>query len=62
VRFARALPEDSPYAAREALARKDAHTLARELLGMTHPAFSAAFPDPLVREHAAWALAPLRQR
>ena len=77
------------------LAGKDARTLARELLGMTQPEFSAAFegapmkrakqrglkrnaavvlgnvgtaddigvltralddPEPLVREHAAWAL------
>ena len=95
VRFARALPEDSPYAAREVLGHKDARTLARELLGMMQEEFSAAFKgspmkraklrglkrnaavvlgnvgtsadtdvltralgdaEPLVREHAAWAL------
>ena len=42
-RFARELPEESPYAAREALAGKDARTLAREILSMTQEEFSAAF-------------------
>jgi epoxyqueuosine reductase len=95
VRFSRELPEDSPYASREVLAGKDARQLARDLLGMTQPEFSAAFKgspmkraklrglkrnaavvlgnvgtmedaaalaqalddaEPLVREHAAWAL------
>jgi epoxyqueuosine reductase len=95
VRFAKALPEGSPYAAREALDTKDARTLARDLLGMSQPEFSAAFKgspmkrakrrglarnaavalgnvgtaddisvleaalthdEPLLREHAAWAL------
>jgi len=98
VRFARDLPNDSPYTAREALAGRDARQLARELLGMTQPEFSAAFrgspmkraklrglkrnaavvlgnvgtaedvdvltralddEEPLVREHAAWALSRL---
>jgi epoxyqueuosine reductase len=95
VRFSKELPADSPYAAREALAGKDARTLARELLAMEQAEFSAAFKgspmkraklrglernaavvlgnvgtaedvdvlqraldaeEPLVREHAAWAL------
>jgi len=43
VRFAAALPDDSPYAAREALGGKDARTLARELLGMRQEGFSRAF-------------------
>ena len=43
MRFAKALPNDSPYAARAALAGGDARTLAREILGMTQPGFSAAF-------------------
>jgi epoxyqueuosine reductase len=43
VRFAKELPDDSPYAAREALGGKDARTLARELLGMTREEFGAAF-------------------
>jgi len=100
VRFARALPNDSPYAARAALGARDARSLARELLGMSQAEFSAAFKgspmkraklrglkrnaavvlgnvgtaddvdvltraldddEPLVREHAAWALARLRR-
>lgn len=43
VRFAQRLPEDSPYAAREALAGRDARTLAREILGMDLDAYRAAF-------------------
>jgi epoxyqueuosine reductase len=43
VRFSEVLPDRSPYVAREALADKDARTLARELLGMSQPEFSAAF-------------------
>jgi epoxyqueuosine reductase len=101
VRFSEALPNGSPYAPREALAGKDARHLARELLGMTQPEFSAAFKgspmkraklrglkrnaavvlgnvgtgddvdvltraladeEPLVREHAAWALGHVRER
>jgi epoxyqueuosine reductase len=101
IKFSRALAEDSPYAAREALGGKDARTLAREILGMPQPEFSAAFrgspmkraklrglkrnaavvlgnvgtvddvpvlrqalddPEPLVREHAAWALARLQAK
>jgi epoxyqueuosine reductase len=100
VRFAQPLGEPA-YAPRPALAGKDARTLARELLGMTQPEFSAAFKgspmkraklrglkrnaavvlgnvgtaedvdvltraldddEPLVREHAAWALARLGTR
>ncbi|HET7458864.1 MAG TPA: HEAT repeat domain-containing protein, partial [Gemmatimonadaceae bacterium] len=100
VKFSRALANDSPYAAREALGGKDAHQLARDLLGMTPPEFSAAFKgspmkraklrglkrnaavvlgnvgtpvdvdvltraidddEPLVREHAAWALARIQR-
>ena len=98
IKFAPALAEDSPFAAREALAGRDARTLARELLRMTQDEFSSAFKgspmkrakrrglarnaavalgnvgttddvpaleaalehdEPLVREHAAWALARL---
>jgi epoxyqueuosine reductase len=94
-RFARALPEGSPFAPREALAATDARTLAREVLAMDAEGFRAAFrgsamkraklpamkrnsavvlgnvgtsddvdvltrvldgDEPLVREHAAWAL------
>jgi epoxyqueuosine reductase len=98
VRFARALPDDSPFRPREALAGKDARELARELLGMTQEQFSALFKrspmkraklrglqrnaavvlgnvgtaddvavleralhggEPVVREHATWALTRL---
>jgi epoxyqueuosine reductase len=98
VRFARELPNDSPFAPRPVLGSTDARTLAREVLGMTQAEFSAAFsgspmkraklrglkrnaavvlgnvgiaedlpvleqahsdPEPLVREHAAWALSRL---
>jgi len=101
VRFARDLPADSPYMARGTLGANDARTLARELLGMTHSEFSAAFKgspmkraklrglkrnaavvlgnvgttddagvltralddeEPLVREHAAWALRRIEDR
>ncbi|HEX4469379.1 MAG TPA: tRNA epoxyqueuosine(34) reductase QueG [Gemmatimonadaceae bacterium] len=100
-RFARPLPEDSPYSARPALGTKDSRMLARELLAMRDSEFREAFayspmkraklrglkrnaavvlgnvgtaddavtlekaafdPEPLVREHAGWALAQLRHR
>jgi epoxyqueuosine reductase QueG len=104
-RFAQELKEPA-FAPREMLAGKDARTLARDLLAMSQPEFSAAFKgspmkraklrglkrnaavvlgnlrtashaeetqvaetltrtlddsEPLVREHAAWALARLRR-
>jgi epoxyqueuosine reductase len=43
VRFSKELPADSPYAEREALAGKDARTLAREILGMTQEEFCRTF-------------------
>jgi len=43
VRFARTLPEDSPFKPREVLAGKDARQLSRELLTTTQEEFSAAF-------------------
>jgi epoxyqueuosine reductase len=97
-KFATALPDDSPFASREAIGGKDARTLARALLAMSQDEFSVAFKgspmkraklrglkrnaavvlgnarnaedadvltralddhQPLVREHAAWALARL---
>src|SRR5689334_10305933 len=42
-RFARILPEGSPFAARDVIAGKDARTLARELLAMSQEEFSATF-------------------
>ena len=43
MRFARELPENSPFAARPFIVGKDAATLARELLAMSQEEFSAAF-------------------
>ena len=43
VRFARTLPEGSPFVPREAIANKDAVTLARELLATSDEEFRAAF-------------------
>ena len=101
VRFARELPEDSPFQPRAALAGKDARQLAREILAMDLEEYRAAFKgspmkraklpamqrnaavvlgnvgttedvdvltralddeEPLVREHAAWALQRLGSR
>jgi epoxyqueuosine reductase len=45
VKFSRVLTAESPYAARDALGGKDTRPLAREILGMTQPEFSAAFKD-----------------
>jgi epoxyqueuosine reductase len=42
-RFARALPDDSPFAPREFLRGKDARTLARDLLQTIQEEFGAAF-------------------
>jgi epoxyqueuosine reductase len=44
-RFAKSLPEASPFAPRDVLAGKDARTLAHNLLTMTQEQFSAAFKD-----------------
>ena len=101
MRFTRELPDESPYAASEEFAGKDARTLARDILEMTQEESSAAFrgspmkraklrglkrnaaivldnvgtsddadvltralddEEPLVRDHAAWALETLRER
>ena len=101
IKFATLLPDESPFAPREALGAKDGRTLARELLGVSQAEFSTAFKgspmkraklrglkrnaaivlgnvgtaddkavleraiadeEPLVREHAAWALAELQGR
>lgn len=42
-RFARELPEGSPYVARAALGRRDPRTIARELIAMSEEEFRAAF-------------------
>lgn len=100
-KFSRALPDDSPFAAREALGTKDASTVAREVLAMSDEDFRTAFrgspmkraklrglkrnaavvlgnvggandvpllhdaldsAEPLVSDHAAWALDRVRGR
>lgn len=100
VRFARDLPNGSPFAAREALAGRDARTLTRAILAMDTEGYHATFnsspmkraklpmlrrnavvmlgnvgtaddvdvllyaihdPEPLVREHAEWAMERVRQ-
>jgi epoxyqueuosine reductase len=43
VKFATALPPESPFAAREVSGGTDARRLARGLLGMTQAEFSVAF-------------------
>ena len=43
MRFARELPEDSPFAPREVLAGKDARRLTRGILGMTQEEFRVGF-------------------
>ena len=42
-RFAKTLPEGSPFASREFIRDKDARTLAHDLLQMSQEQFSAAF-------------------
>jgi epoxyqueuosine reductase len=44
-RFARVLPEGSPFAARDVIAGKDARTLARELLAMSQEEFRVGFKN-----------------
>jgi epoxyqueuosine reductase len=63
-RFAKELPEDSPFKPREALAGKDARQLAREILAMDVDAYRAAFRGspmkraklPMLKRNAAVAL------
>lgn len=100
-KFSLGLMEDSPFVAREAVARKDARALAREILGLAQEEFPSVFrgspmkraklrglkrnaavvlgnvgtaedvevltralddPEPLVHEHAEWALDRVRSR
>jgi hypothetical protein len=68
----RQAPQEPAFVARESLGGRDARTLARELPAMSQPELSAALEaaleaaldhdEPLVREHATWALAPLGAR
>ena len=43
VKFSQALADDSPFAPRDFIARKDAVTLAADILALDQDAFSAAF-------------------
>ncbi len=43
MKFSQALAADSPFRAREFIARKDAVTLATDILALDQEAFSAAF-------------------
>jgi len=53
-RFARELPEGSPFAPREFIARKDARQLAHDLLELSQEEFSAAFKgSPMKRAKLA---------
>jgi epoxyqueuosine reductase len=45
VRFARSLPDASPFAPREVIAGEDSRTLAHELLAMTQEEFSLVFKN-----------------
>lgn len=49
IKFARELPEGSPFAPREVIAEKDARTRATEVLAMTQDEFSAAFRKSSVK-------------
>lgn len=55
-RFARGLPDDSPFAPREAVAGRDARTLAREVLGMTQEEFAIAFRGSPMKRAKLWDL------
>lgn len=100
-KFARALPDASPFAPRAVVAGRDARALAREILAMDEETYRAAFrrsamkraklaglkrnaavvlgnvgtaddlpaleaargdPDPVLREHVAWAMAQIATR
>lgn len=54
MRFARTLPEGSPFAPRAVIAGKDARRLAEDLLAMSQDDFSAAFrKSPMKRAKLA---------
>jgi hypothetical protein len=58
-RFARILPTDSPFSAREVITGKDARTLARTQLAMTQAEFSHAFKDSPMQRLARRASGPV---
>ena len=54
MKFSQALADDSPFAAREFVAGKDAVTLATDILALDQDAFSAAFrKSPMKRAKLA---------
>ncbi len=54
VKFARLLPEGSPFAARDFIAGKDAATVARNLVALDEEGFRAAFSkSPMKRAKLA---------
>jgi epoxyqueuosine reductase len=54
VKFSHELADESPFRAREFIARKDAVTLARDILALDQAAFSAAFrKSPIKRAKLA---------
>ncbi len=54
MKFSQALAEDSPFRAREFIARKDAQTLATDILSLDQEQFSAAFrKSPMKRAKLA---------
>jgi epoxyqueuosine reductase QueG len=54
VKFSQELAEDSPFQAREFIARKDAVTLATDILALDQERFSAAFrKSPMKRAKLA---------
>jgi epoxyqueuosine reductase len=62
-RFGGSLPDGSPFAARDALAGKEARTLAREVLAMNVDAYRAAFRGSAMSGSAMWrAKLPAMQR
>ena len=66
IKFAKLLPDESPFAPREALGGKDARQLAREPLTLSQDEFSAAFKSSPTRtcsrEHAGWDAATAQRR
>jgi epoxyqueuosine reductase len=53
VKFAQALPDDSPFAPRGAIAGKDARTLAREILATDPDTYRAAFRSSRMKRSEA---------
>jgi len=56
VRFAQALADGSPFAARATFLEKDARTLAREILAMDQAEYAAAFKGSAMKRAKLWML------